>query len=141
MKQIEKAIQFAIENGLYWRVEWYNWYYELKFHSTNYLEVSLIDAKVVLMDKKNIRGKYRYSAYNLCWLIMSKLFIEALARGLHNKWWNTDIHIWKNVYEYFDSEEEFEKLQEDICTQQSLAIANNELESFYENLLGNNKEW
>lgn len=51
-KVIEKYIQFAIDNGLYWRPKSYNWYYELKFHYTNYWEVALMDTVIVLMHKK-----------------------------------------------------------------------------------------
>lgn len=64
MKQIEKAIKFAIENG------YQAWTYELQM---------VLSEKVVLKDKIY---PYWESMIDIIRLITSKPFIEAIARGI-----------------------------------------------------------
>jgi hypothetical protein len=114
MKKIEQYIQFAIDNGLFKRPKWYNWYYENKFHLTNYWEVAFRNTIIVIKSKLNKRDEYIYEEYNLIALITSGIFIEAIARGVTKEW--------------------LLNAEYDITTQQAIAIRDNKLPEFITNL-------
>lgn len=116
METIKKYIQFAIDN-------WYKWnkktlVKELRMHITDWL----------IFKTKDLNTLWIWN------IITSKEFIEAVA-----KWLMDDeiivVFMWGKWINYMPIE--IEHLIDDITTYQAIAIRDNKLEEFINNLLTN----
>jgi hypothetical protein len=119
-KNIERYIQFAIDNGYdeFWGQ--YNWAEE----DSIYLLTDLWPTTI-----------------SIYWVITSKKFIEAVCSGIQEKLTN-DCEIDILINSRFYDHKNFEKylrdetdLLDDLTTEQAIAIRNNELGEFINNLL------
>ena len=119
---IQRGIEFAINNWLFPRPDWYHWLYEKQFLETNYWEDSLMNTKVVLKVRINYRQWWDYATYNLVALVSSKPFIKALS-----KWYSKKL----NRYKISELEEDYQY----ITIQQAIAIRENKLAEFFNNLI------
>lgn len=120
MKTIERYIQFAIDN---WYEKTLGYGFELSSKNEHNISVYL-------------NSNWIRESYNIVQLITSKPYIEAIAKGLVKKynWQTIDWMFWYWAWE-FDDSLNIELEVDEITTNQAIAIRNNTLEEFIENLL------
>lgn len=127
MKKIERYIQFAIDNG-------YEFFLASYVRDIEYKEKVIFwrnfpqywTIKIYLLDDCDVPKEKKVTNENYCNLITSKPFIEAVARGIWEK------SEWRNK----ESEKIFISVMSDnITTDQAIAIRENKLEEFINNLL------
>ena len=123
MKEIERYIQFAIDNGLNFR--------NFKLHYN--------DTYIVAVHQEEV-NKLRALTYNLYELIASKPFIEAIARGYVEN--NNPTNYWEVEWiGKYKSEHwglnTYDEIFEQITILQAIAIRDNKLEEFITNILPN----
>ena len=116
---IEKYITFWIDNG-------YLWLYP-KYEIDKQWWIKLYDEEFIDL---------YHSQTHLFVLITSKLFIEAVARGVLNKnrWKKVENFLW-GLWYFSKDDSIIEELIDEITTQQAIAIRDGTLEEFIENLL------
>ena len=129
MKTIENYIQFAINNDFdLWDKAFYSNKSISKIVLNKNQELSykwkIFYNRVYFYYKNNFLDDELLCKINLFELITSKEFIEAIARGLE---WN-----WKYTLKYENT-----YLLYDLTREQALAIRNNKLEEFIDDLLPN----
>lgn len=141
LKQIiEKYIQFAIDNG----------YKLTDIDRFNDCEIDKVTLKFIDDDYLEVCIDFLWVSYYICLekIITSKPFIEAVASGVYNNWKEIIVNmtlsdeevietsIWESFYKR-DWLKHISRLENRITTEQSIAIRDNKLEEFINNLLPN----
>lgn len=133
MKTIERYIQFAIDN-------WLNEFENFKILRNTWITFDVWNCWLIWEVIYFYRKWYSSYCKHLKDLITSKEFIEAVARGIFD---DEELlkkfslyYTWDEVY-FLDRslDENLKNLENEICKLQALAVRDNKLEDFINNLL------